>query len=177
MISNSSPLIAFGKVNRLELLLKMFGKIEITESVYDEVVKKGKEFNKSEAFLIEEYIQKGHIKIMKLIGEYERKSSFLIESNLALDKGECDTLALALQEKKKNVLMDEKIARKVARLYEISPIGVLGILLLCYRKNFVSEKEIREIVEKLVMGDFRFGAEVIHEFWRMLERVKGRRIT
>jgi uncharacterized protein len=172
MITNSSPLIIFGKLNRLELLEKVFGQIEIAESVFDECVKKGKESNKGEVFLIDEHIQKGMIKIKKLNDLAQKKSSFLRESYPKLDKGESDTIALALQKKEKNVLIDEKIARKIALLYGVYPIGVLGVLLLSYKKNLIDENEINQIIEKLVLEGFRVGAEVIDQFWKMLDILK-----
>jgi len=172
MISNSSPLIIFGKLNKIDMLNKIFGQIEIAESVYAEVVKKGIELNKSEAFLIEDYIKKGIIKIKKINETSQKKSYFLRESYPKLHQGESDTIALVLQEKEKNVLIDEKIARKAAELYDISAIGVLGVLFLAYRKKLASEKEIREIIEKLILENFRVGAEVINEFWKMFEILK-----
>lgn len=175
MISNSSPLIVFGKLNKLDLLLNLFKTIDIAESVYEEVVKKGRDFKKSEAYLIEEYIKKGLIKIKKLNEESQNKSSFLRESHSKLDKGESDTIALTLQEKEKKVIIDEKIARKIAEIYDISPIGVLGILLLSYNKNLINESELRSIIEELILENFRVGAEVIHEFWKMFERLKKNR--
>jgi hypothetical protein len=40
-VSNSTPLIALAKINRLDLLKDYFGKIYIPEEVYDEVVRRG----------------------------------------------------------------------------------------------------------------------------------------
>ena len=43
IISNSSPLIYLSKLNKLELLRKLFSKIIIPKQVYEEVVVKGRE--------------------------------------------------------------------------------------------------------------------------------------
>jgi len=40
-VSNSTPLIALAKINRLDILKDYFGKIYIPEEVYDEVVRRG----------------------------------------------------------------------------------------------------------------------------------------
>jgi predicted nucleic acid-binding protein len=38
VISNAGPLIALGKLNRLELLADVYGQVEVTRAVYSEVV-------------------------------------------------------------------------------------------------------------------------------------------
>ena len=173
MISDASPLIIFGKINRLELLIKLFGQIEIVESVYDEVVRKGKELNKPEALTIEEKIKEGKIVIAKLDKSGKEKSAFLMRAYSKLDNGEADTIILALQKKQKKLLIDERIARKVAEIQGLLPIGSLGIILLAYEKKLINEEDTKQIIDILISGNFRVGAEVISEFWRIFNRIKG----
>ena len=41
VLCNSGPLIALGKLNRLDLLTGLFGEVQILRAVYDEVVTQG----------------------------------------------------------------------------------------------------------------------------------------
>ena len=41
MISDSSTLIIFAKINKLDLLKKLYGKIQISETIYKEIVDEG----------------------------------------------------------------------------------------------------------------------------------------
>jgi predicted nucleic acid-binding protein len=41
VLSNAGPLIALGKLNRLELLAALYHDVQITSVVYDEVVTQG----------------------------------------------------------------------------------------------------------------------------------------
>jgi len=41
VLCNPGPLIALGKLNRLDLLAGLFGEVQIPRAVYDEVVNKG----------------------------------------------------------------------------------------------------------------------------------------
>lgn len=172
MIINSSPLIIFGKLNKLELLSRVFNSIEISERVYDEAVEKGMKINASEAFLIKEYIKKEKIKIKKLNKIWKNKAKFFGKIYAQLDEGEAETISLALQEKEKPIIMDEKIARKVAELNGLSPIGSLGVLLIAFRKKIINEKEIKEIVRNISLSDFRLGVDVLEEFWTLFDRLK-----
>lgn len=175
MISNSSPLILFGKLNKLDLLKKTLGQIEITKSVYEEVVEKGMAAKKPESFIIKEWVEKGFILVRELNAAEQKKSYFLRKAYSKLDAGEVGTIALAMQKNEKNILIDEKAARKIAELYGILPIGTLGVLLLAYKKDIVNESMLKEIVNKLILSDFRVGAEVINDFWEMLSSLKSKK--
>lgn len=172
MISNSSVLIIFGRLNKIELLKSIFDKIEITESVYDEVVENGIRSNKPEAFIIKDCANKGLISVEKLNEESKNKSSFLRGAYSGLDIGESDTIALAMQKGQKKALIDEKRARKVAELYGILPIGSLGAILLAYKSHVINENEARNLVDKMITNNFRIGADVFSEFWVLFDRIK-----
>ncbi|HLC53899.1 MAG TPA: DUF3368 domain-containing protein [Candidatus Nanoarchaeia archaeon] len=172
MISDSSPLIILGKLNKLELLAKVFGKIEIVKSVYNEVVEEGKKSGKAEAFDIEELIENKKILIRNLDKDAMSKSSFLQKSYSKLGIGEADSLALSLAEKQKEILIDEAFARKVARIHGIKPIGVLRVLLIAYKRGIIEKNIVKEIFDKIMLEDFRVGANVLQEFLLLFDKVK-----
>ncbi len=174
MISNSSPLIIFGKINQLELLKKVFKNIVISESVYKEVVEKGKEKNASESFLIDDYIKIGKFEVKRLSKKFKERTNALFKIYRSLDYGEAETIGLALQEKEKNVLIDEKIARDVAKLHGLFPLGTLGILLLAFKKKLIKEKEVEKLVNEILLTDFRISGNLIQEFWKLFGRIKKR---
>lgn len=172
MISDSSPLIFFGKLNKIDLLAKLFGKIEITESAYREVIEEGEKTHKEEVPLIQSKIENGIISIKRLNDVGIEKSLLIKKSHPKLQDGEADTIALVLQHKKSEVLIDEKLARKVAELHGIFPIGTLGIILLAYKKSILNEDEVDITVRTLISQDFRIGAEVLEEFQSIFKRLK-----
>ncbi len=172
MIINSSPLIVFGKLNKLDLLGKVLGKIIISEAVYVEVVERGSEKGAPEALLVKDYVEKGKIKVKKLNKRWKKEAVFLEQMHRYLDYGEAETICLALQEKENSVLMDEKHARKVASLYSLKPFGSLRVLLLAWRRNMIEEKEIETIISEMIQQGFRLGADVISEFWVVFKKLK-----
>lgn len=172
MISNSSPLIIFSKLNKLDLLKKVLGEIMISEAVYEEVVRRGGEVNAPDSLLVKDYFDQGNIEVKKLEGKWKKKAVFLKKVYQSLDYGESETICLALQEKEKIILIDEKIARKVAKIYDIDSIGSLGVLLLAFRRKLLNERRIREIINEMIRNEFRLGAELINEFWEQLDEFK-----
>lgn len=170
MISNASPLIYLGKLNKLDLLIKLFNKIEITPSVYEEIIHREDNY-KSEVEIIRGFIDKKLIIIEKLDGKMSEQSNF-IKNSFKIHTGESDTIALALQKRKKEVIIDEKYARKAAKLHGLFPIGTFGVILLAYKKDIILEGEVRSIVEGLISGSFRIGADVLNEFWKLFDLVK-----
>jgi len=172
MIVNSSPLIIFGKLNRLNLLREVLEEIVIADEVYKEVVENGIKIDAPEAFIIKDYVEGGEIKVKKLNKEWQKKADFLKKVYKQLDHGEAETIALALQEKEKIVFIDEKIARKIAKLHGLKVKGSLGILLLAFKNKLITEKELKEIVSGMTSNKFRLSGEVINKFWILFDKIK-----
>ena len=172
MICNASPLIIFGKLNRLDLLKKVFENIIIPEAVYEEVVENGISNNSSDAFLVKDFIEKGFITVKKLEDKWKKKAEFLIKIYSQLDMGEAETIALALQENEKVLLIDEISARKVAALHNLIPKGSLRVLLLAFKKNILSENEINFLLTEMTSNKFRISAEVLNKFWILFDKLK-----
>ena len=172
MIVNATPLIIFGKINKLELLQSVFKNLVISPEVYDEVVIKGMEIDAPDAYLVKEYVDTGKIKVKSL--DQKSKKIFLKIKRMygQLDEGEASTIALALQEHASEVLMDEDIGRKIARLHNIKPRGSLRVLILGYQKGLLNEKQVNETLNLMMQANFRVGAEVITRFWTLLEQIK-----
>ncbi|MEK6792590.1 MAG: hypothetical protein AABX96_04985 [Nanoarchaeota archaeon] len=175
MISNASPLIYLSKLNKLDLLINLFNRIEITQSVYDEIIYREDNY-KPEVEIIKDFIDKELIVIEKLDEKMNEQSNF-IKKSFKLHTGESDTIALALQKRKKEVIIDEKYARKAAELYGLFPIGTFGAILLAYKRNIISEQDVKNIVGGLISGNFRIGADVLNEFWKLFDLVKLEKIA
>jgi len=118
-VSNSSPLIHLAKIGKLELLRQYHERIVIPDAVFRECVSEGGD--RPEAALIRnaEWI------VVKSV--IDRNLVKLLES--ALDAGESEAIALALEEKSELILLDESDAREKARLYGLKITGAIGILL------------------------------------------------
>lgn len=170
MITNASPLIIFAKIRKLDLLHAVTKEIITPEAVYDEVVIKGKDA--PDALLLKEFVEKKKIIVKLLDKEGKEKVAQLEKMYKNIDYGEAETIALALQQKERRVLIDEKNAREVAKLYGLVPKGSLYILLSAFQKKQIDEKELQQIVMMMTTTKFHLGADVMNTFWMIVEKMK-----
>lgn len=171
MIVNASPLIIFGKLNRIGILKALYKTIEISSEVYQEVVLKGIEKNSTEAFVIKELIGNKEIKVVNLSKKFSALAD-KIKLVHSLDIGEAETIALALQLKNKEVIIDEISARESAKAFGIKPIGSLRVLLTAYKKDLINEEEIHDTIQEMEDSKYRFSPKVLMEFWKLFGKVK-----
>ncbi|MGQ4875960.1 MAG: hypothetical protein ACP6IY_17985 [Promethearchaeia archaeon] len=142
-VSNSGPLIHLTKVNLLDYLFLLFSTILIPESVYEEVVVRGKENNYADAFLIENKIKSGQIKIIKVNIE----KNFYFSSNL--HQGELEAIYLAFKSGKDLILLDDEEARIFARTLKIKVKGTLGILLDLVKSKYLQINDALKYLKEL----------------------------
>ncbi len=171
MISNSTPLIIFSKLNKLDLLLKIFKILIIPNAVYLEVVENGMKNNFPDSFLIKDLIDKKEIIVKNLDQKWQNKSEFL-RKTYQLGKGEAEAIALVLQEKENYLLIDDETAKKIAKLHEIKSVGSLKVLLIAFKSKLLTEDEVKEILTKMIKKNFRVSSEVINKFWILLDELK-----
>lgn len=171
MIINASPLIIFGKLNKIGILKKMYPALKITRCVYEEVVVKGIEKNATDAFIIKEHIKNKDISIRSLTNKFNSIAN-KIRLIYNIDLGEAETIALAKQLDKKQIIIDEIAAREAAKALGIRPIGSLRVLLLAYKGKLISKSEIKRLIIDMENSKYRFSPNVLIEFWALLEKIK-----
>ena len=174
MISNASPLIILAKTDLMKEFLELYSTIEISPEVCNEAINKGLEAGKQDAQILDALLKEEKIKIVKLNQEYGKTSKKIVE-NYKLDKGEAETISLALQLKNKEILMDEAMGRKIAKFLNLKPKGTLKILLELYNKKIISEEQLRKKVNEVIGVQFRLDAEVLNKFWELFEKMKTKK--
>ena len=55
---NAGPLIALGKLNRLDLLAEVYPQTQIPEAVFDEAVMQGLQRNESDAHIVQRFLRR-----------------------------------------------------------------------------------------------------------------------
>ena len=136
IISDSSPLIHLTKIGKIKFIIDLFGSITITESVNDEVVKKGLSKGFSDAEIINSYIKNKKIKVESI----PKKGDALNMQNALknyLHKGELDSIILSNFEKGL-LLIDERKGRLICEQHHIPTITTSSILLLLLKKNIIN---------------------------------------
>jgi len=143
-VSNAGPLIAFGKLGQLGLLLKLFDEVLIPREVYSEVVVKGLEIGAADASSVDFLIQEGHIEIKTLT-----LPSPLPEWAQSIDMEEVEVIFLGLEKSADWVLIDNAHARKAARMMGLHPKGTIGLLLNAFERKHLSLREFELLIHNI----------------------------
>lgn len=135
VISNTTPLLSLLKIDRLELLPQLYGKIVVPQAVFEEI-----EIGQKRGI----YRDISKIDWIEIRSLQNRE---LLSPLVKLDAGEAETIALALETGADLVIIDEFLGRSVARQFNLKMTGTLGILLRAKSENRLSA--IRPLLEML----------------------------
>ncbi len=155
VISNSTPLIALNKISRLDLLEKVYGEIIIPYGVYEEVILE------SNMKIPNDFIEKsGFIKIKNIKNE-EARGLFVT----SLHKGEVEVMILAKELKADLCIIDDLLARRYAKFYNLNVTGTVGVILKAKEKGIVSK--VKPIMDELIKVGIYIGIELYNKVIEM----------
>jgi predicted nucleic acid-binding protein len=107
VVSNATPLISLSLINQLGLLKALYGQVYIPPAVCEEVVTKGKGRPGAQEVAQADWI------VVREVPEVARGT--VQPRPAALHAGEVETMELALWLQAELVILDERLARKVAK--------------------------------------------------------------
>jgi len=134
VVSNSSPLIAFSRISKLDLPKDLFGTIMIPGDVFSELTIKGHKFNQN-WIDVRQVANKSLIKSLRL----------------RLDRGESAAIALASELEADRLLIDERPGRRIAEYMETEVAGTVALLVKLARAGKI---EIKEELDNLIRNYF-----------------------
>jgi predicted nucleic acid-binding protein len=150
IISDSTTLIILIDLNRFDLLDNLFDNIIIPHTVYDEI-----NFKK-------EIVLPKSIKVSKV-----KESQLLHSLKLLLDDGESEAIVLA-HEKKLPLIIDEKKGRKIAQNMNLTIIGLLGIVYINIKKEFITHEDAKTFLDNARNNGYRISQKLIDGmFWSL----------
>lgn len=139
IVADATPIITFLKIDRLDLLQKMYGTIKIPKAVFAELTS-------NEEYQVEsEKIKKYQFFDVIEVNDFS-KTDLLMRAT-GLDLGESEALILADEIKADVLIMDEAHGRLVAKQMGFSITGSIGVLIAAYNANLITSDEIKKYVE------------------------------
>lgn len=116
IFSDTTPIIALSSIRQLDLLPTLFQEIDVVDVVIGECAAGGK-------IVVPDLTELSWIRVVQ--SEPSERDFWLME----LDRGEKQTLNMAVKLKADCVIIDEKLDRNVAEYLGLSVTGTLGVLL------------------------------------------------
>jgi len=141
-VANSSPFIVFERVGRLDLLRAVMGRLHIPSAVRQEVF--------------------GSMQLPDWVEGRALTQPLAARITMArLGAGEREAIALALELKATELILDDLAARRLAQSLGIPIIGCLGLLLRAKRRKLIPV--VRPLMEAMQGDDFRISGDLFAE--------------
>ncbi|MDI3520429.1 MAG: uncharacterized protein PWR04_417 [Anaerophaga sp.] len=139
IVSNTTPIISLLKIDRLDLLQKLYAQIYIPSAVYEEI-----EAGKTKGY----YKDLSKIDWINIKEIQDKKA---IKFFLDLDAGEAEAIALATKINADLIILDEKLGRFHAKHADLKVTGTIGILVKAKAKGFI--KKLKPLLDELTNKD------------------------
>lgn len=144
IISDTSTLIVFHKIDEFNLLQKVYGELLTTSEV-------AKEFGEN----LPNWI--------KIQAVSDKKYQFFLETQI--DYGEASAIALASEYNDALLLLDDLKARKLATRLNLKITGTLGIIHKAKQMALIDK--VKPLIDKLLLTDFRVADNIIKEILKL----------
>ncbi|WP_375498544.1 DUF3368 domain-containing protein [uncultured Nostoc sp.] len=138
IVSDTSPINNLAAINHLHLLQQLYGTVLIPEAVYRELTDPN-------------FPVAGAIEVQTFIWIQTRpvQDRILVEAlSNELDIGEAEAIALALEMKADQVLIDERRGRMIAARLNLGYTGILGILVEAKSQRLISA--VKPLLDALI---------------------------
>ena len=139
MISNATALICLSKINKIDLLKKVYSSVIIPSAVKNEVLFEGKEGYSN----INNAIKSGWIKIVDPTKIFD----------LGLGAGENQAICLA-KERKDSIILDDAFAIKVAKSLSIPFVRTTSIIFTALQKRIINKVQALAILNQLIENGY-----------------------
>lgn len=146
VVSNSSPLIALARIQRLALLQTMFESVLIPPAVAREI--------RPSVPAVRAWLQV-QVPATPMPGHVSRRR---------LGDGELEAIALAIEFNADQIILDDRPARRLAEASGLNVIGTLGLLLGARRAGLIDR--IRPELDSLLKTSFFLSPELYNELLR-----------
>lgn len=163
VIADTTPIITLLKLERLDLLEKLFGVVIIPVAVYEELTSNQKYL--TEAQIISD------CSFLKCREVFDRQSIKILREVVGLDAGESEAIALADEQGADLLIIDERKGRRVAKQMGLKITGTIGILIQAFDCKILLRQEILACIEILRNSDIRISDAL---FETVLEHVNAR---
>jgi len=148
---NASPLIYMTRLARLDLL-EQYSEVVVPPEVIAEI-ERGITSGHSEALEVRRLVEGRRLRIVKV-----RK----VRTEWNLDPGETATLALAVQQKADEVVIDDRAAIAVAKYLGLRPVSVPFLLLRERRSGGLTQEAFEAALRRLLSEGYYLSAELHH---------------
>ena len=162
---NASPLIFLARIEKIDLLNNIFTDFYVTDIVWEEAVKRGLGHRYIEAELIQRTIG------TRLV-EIEKGKAKKLAEKFGIHVGEASTILLAKKLNFEYVIVDGRVAIKVAKIMGLKPLSTPFILLKALKDRHLTYEEFMRCFEKLMAFGYYISPVLYREILKRAEEME-----
>jgi predicted nucleic acid-binding protein len=167
VVCDSSPLIHLSRIGRLRLLKDLFGKVEISSSVYREVVEEAKALGKPGVSPIEGAIGEGWIKVVE-VEEKDAVSRLADGEHIQIEDAEVLHLAKTLST---SLVTSDGWLIKVARGVGVKTIWTTTLVLMAVKGGMMSREDGKTLLGEFVISGLYIRPDVYAAILRAMDEL------
>jgi len=151
VVSDAGPLIALAKINALDLLANLYGKVYTSQSVYDETITEGLALGADDASELQSAYQQSLLEVASV----DIRQAPTLNLPKLIHPGELDSILLALQLQADLLLIDDWDARQIAEANfrqlnaKTSVKGTLGIIVTACQNRILGLQQAIDLLEAI----------------------------
>ncbi len=166
LIFDATPLIYLTRVGLVNLIEGIRAHKFAARSVFKEVVERGKLKGLADALALSRLFEAG---VIDIADPLDAKYLQALRRVRGLEEPDAETLAIA-KERNYTAVLDDLLARKVAKTYGIDFVGTPHILILGIRNHLLGKEDALKAVDEMVDAGWRCGPELYREIIRLIQR-------
>lgn len=139
VVSNTTPIISLLKLDLLDVLAQLYGKIHIPYAVFNEV-----EAGRTKGF----YKDLSKVDWIDITAIKDKKA---VKYFIDLDSGEAEAIVLATELNADLILLDEKLGRFHAKQVDLKVTGTIGILIKAKAIGLIDK--LKPLLDELTKKD------------------------
>jgi len=167
LVFDSTPLSYLTKAGLSRIIEGLSGEKWTSPLVKAEVVDKGKLKGVPDAIALEKLFDKG---VFKLCKPEDTVFLSLLSETRGLHVADAEVLALA-KECEALAVIDDEVARKTAKVYEIGYVGTPYILMRAVFEGLLLKEEAKLAVNDMVSAGWRCSVESYAKIMELLEKM------
>lgn len=149
-VVNTSPLFYLHRVGLFALFKQLYGHITVPQAVRDEL-----EEGRAQGYDVP------RLESYPWVGVESVSMPSYLQLIADLGPGESEVLALAANNATARVILDDRLARRIAEMQGFRLTGTAGVLLRARREGLVPQ--LKPLLESLIDLDFRLKPELLKE--------------
>ena len=153
MVADSGPIIAFARIERLDLLRQVVGELVIPPAVYEELTGKGQERPGAAEVARGAWIQRRIVTNQAMVANLPP----------VLHAGEREAMVLA-EELQAQLLIDEQRGRNMAIARGVTVIGSLRILIEAKRRGLIDRAQ--PVLDAMLAAGYWIDEELLPPFFQ-----------